>query len=950
MAKWKRPVLKKYFKNDIIKYIPLEEELRFSQKIRKNKFLLNRTVFLVWGMKEPYDLIPFSEQYGIPIWRVEDGFIRSIGLGSERSLPFSLCIDKSGIYFNSECPSDLESLIIRHQNSISKNEIRTAERLIDKIKKYGFSKYNNFRPNNYKLTNNSDRKKVIVIGQVEDDQSIIFGTSTPLTNMDLLEVAINENPDSDIYFKAHPDYISSKRNNISDISGFEDVYLIPNCVPLSYIFEQVDHVYTISSLGGFEALLYDKKVTVLGGPFYSGWGLTDDRHKVSRRNIKVDIKTLFSAAYIKYPCYLNPISGKSMNLEAVLDDFQEEIKIESSYSNYVKENLYNAKTKADIDIRYLNKYNEIFIVSDNVEVLGSKIIKDKNVTIIFISEALVRECDGIIPDNVKVVSLPRFLNVALSDFEKESCVFSRVLNEQFIDVLKSLDLPLSKGVIDAFAFDFEQIIYHENSKYLTIQKLALESQPLILSLDKPVNAERFHRVAFLQYERCESLSNLYILAKERNSDTFKFEPLEHVRVDFKVLKESVNSLYHDLSRVVENEVSLHDTSDFVTVVGNINNRNYTYSKIALHAVELLSRKYKVSYVPVVDGDKDVEDNKFILNTDGVYGTSVIKPKARNEIQFDSTLLANELIKSLSDVLPQDYIKFVKDSITRYLTLFSDRLYKYLYYRKRISGSKGMLTCLENSFVSRCITDIHHEKKKKTIALQSWRISNSPRNCLPKVMFMGVIDTYQKVLFEDLGFPSSNIKMVGSVNLFDKIDLISEKSNGKNEFLFVLQHSMHKESANALEIIKKYFALTPGMTIYIKPHPHQDVATIELLDKMRTKNVKILSKSSDTYNYVSKCDYIISMFSSVLFESALARKRVIVLNLNSLDDSINYAKMGLGLEVKDYDEFASVLNKINKSEDFSFEDIDRNVDEFFSYNPQFHNRKILFDFINSIGAQ
>ncbi|MFP3353495.1 hypothetical protein R0K04_19110, partial [Pseudoalteromonas sp. SIMBA_153] len=32
--------------------------------------------------------------------------------------------------------------------------------------------------------------------------------------------------------------------------------------------ESINHVYTITSLGGFEALLRGKKVTVLGRPFY----------------------------------------------------------------------------------------------------------------------------------------------------------------------------------------------------------------------------------------------------------------------------------------------------------------------------------------------------------------------------------------------------------------------------------------------------------------------------------------------------------------------------------------------------------------------------------------------------------------------------------------------------------------------------------------------------------
>jgi capsular polysaccharide export protein len=522
VAKWKRPLLKKYFKMDIIKYISLAEELRTSNKIRMNKLPLKRTVFLVWGMKEPYDLIPFAKQHSIPIWRVEDGFVRSIGLGSEKQPPYSLCIDRSGIYFNSKVASDLESLILNNRTTVTKQDLIKADLLINKIKKFRISKYNNLKVSNYKLTTYGDRKKILVIGQVEDDQSIIFGTKIPLTNLDLLKTTVKENPDCDIYFKSHPDYIQSKRNNISDSTDFDEVNLVPNCVPLNSLFEQVDHVYTISSLGGFEALLYGKKVTVLGCPFYSGWGLTDDRYRIERRNIEVSLQVVFAAAYMIYPKYLNPDTGKKMQLEEVINEFQAQIELEESYSNYRKEHLYNAKTKADMNVGYLDKYEELLIISDNVEVLSSSIIKGKDVTIAFISEALIRECGGIIPDNVRVVSLPRFLNVGLSDFEKEACIFNSVLNKKYIEVLRNLNLPCSEKMLEAFAFDFEQIMYQENSKYLTAQKCALDSNPLVLSFRNPINADQYHKMVLSQYTRCDSLADLYILTEERSGEVFYF--------------------------------------------------------------------------------------------------------------------------------------------------------------------------------------------------------------------------------------------------------------------------------------------------------------------------------------------------------------------------------------------------------------------------------------------
>jgi hypothetical protein len=707
-------------------------------------------------------------------------------------------------------------------------------------------------------------------------------------------------------------------------------------------------VYTISSLGGFEALLYEKKVTLLGCPFYSGWGLTDDRYSLERRNVGVSIQVLFAAAYMIYPKYLNPNTGKTMQLEDVINEFQAQIEIEKSYSNYRKEHLYNAKTKADMSVAYLEKYEELLIISDNVEVLGSSIIKGKDVTIAFVSEALIRECGGVIPSNVRVVSLPRFLNIGLSDFEREACILNNVLNNKYIEVLKNLKLPCSEKMLEAFAFDFEQIMYQENSKYLTVQKCGLDSKALVLSINNPTLADQYHRMVLGQYARCDSLADLYILTEERSGELFSSNNNKIERESFSELKTNVHSLYHFLSREVSKDYTYKEQEKFVTVVGNINNRNYTYSKIALDALEQLSNKYDVYYIPVIDSDNDIEDNKFILNTDGMYGITVANSKLTANYEFDSLPLANTIIHSLTEALPKDYVDFISSRVIRYFTQFASKIHKYIYFDQKLANSVGMLTCLENSFISRCVTDIHHENNRDTIALQSWRISRSPRNSLPVVKYMGAIDTYQKELFEKLGFPSSNINLVGSVNIFEKIDLISDSENTRNDYLFILQHSIYKETARALDLIKQYCSENPNVKIYIKPHPHQDFAVLELLNVMRSNNVIILNKGSDTYEYASKCNYIISIFSSVLFEAALARKKTIIMNLNSLDESINYAKMGLGLEVIDYESFKELLDSLQVPNNSVFNHIDDNVNNFLSNNPQFFNREILSSFIDSIG--
>ena len=64
---------------------------------------------LVWGQRETADVRELAAKHGVTLWRMEDGFLRSVGLGSDFNLPASLVLDRSGIYFDPQAPSDLET-------------------------------------------------------------------------------------------------------------------------------------------------------------------------------------------------------------------------------------------------------------------------------------------------------------------------------------------------------------------------------------------------------------------------------------------------------------------------------------------------------------------------------------------------------------------------------------------------------------------------------------------------------------------------------------------------------------------------------------------------------------------------------------------------------------------------------------------------------------------------
>ena len=46
--------------------------------------------------------------------RMEDGFIRSVGLGSDFNWPYFLAVDRKGIYYDPSRPSELEDILQRH--------------------------------------------------------------------------------------------------------------------------------------------------------------------------------------------------------------------------------------------------------------------------------------------------------------------------------------------------------------------------------------------------------------------------------------------------------------------------------------------------------------------------------------------------------------------------------------------------------------------------------------------------------------------------------------------------------------------------------------------------------------------------------------------------------------------------------------------------------------------
>lgn len=269
---------------------------------------------LVWAGREP----PGLAAAGLVLRRVEDGFLRSRGLGAALVPPIGLVADRTGIYHDPTRASDLEALILA---PLPPGGADRAARLVARIVAAGVTKYNLAGA----LPPLPAGHRVLVAGQVEDDASIRLGAGQVRTNLALLQAARAARPGAVLIYKPHPDVEAGLRpgpaaDGPADVvaAGADPARLIAAC----------DEVWTITSLLGFEALLRGKPVTCLGAPFYAGWGLTTDlgpvpdrrRHDAGGRPLpRPTVLHLAHAALIGYPRYTDPVTRLPCPPEVALD-------------------------------------------------------------------------------------------------------------------------------------------------------------------------------------------------------------------------------------------------------------------------------------------------------------------------------------------------------------------------------------------------------------------------------------------------------------------------------------------------------------------------------------------------------------------------------------------------------------------------------------------------------
>jgi capsular polysaccharide export protein len=271
------------------------------------------TTLLLWGSGPP----PRGISPDVRLVRIEDGFLRSVGLGADLVRPLSWVFDGRGIYYDATRPSDLEHVL--QTGHFEAGLLERAAALRGRIVSGGLTKYN-LAAGSWRRPAEAARI-ILVPGQVESDASIRYGAPGIATNMGLLRAVRSAHPDAYVIYKPHPDVVAglrSRGDGEQDARAWCDE--VVKDVSMDSLIQSVDELHLLTSLAGFEALLRGKPVTCYGQPFYAGWGLTTDILPVERRTRMLALDELVAGALILYPRYIARNSGRLTTPEQALDE------------------------------------------------------------------------------------------------------------------------------------------------------------------------------------------------------------------------------------------------------------------------------------------------------------------------------------------------------------------------------------------------------------------------------------------------------------------------------------------------------------------------------------------------------------------------------------------------------------------------------------------------------
>ncbi|NKJ36923.1 capsular biosynthesis protein [Rhizobium sp. SG570] len=274
-----------------------------------------------WGGRVPAKTAAAIARFRrLPHWHLEDGFLRSVGLGKAGTIPLSIVIDDLGLPVDANTSSRLERLI---EGAGEAGELGRAIR--EQIVLNRLSKYNHL-PHRPPQVERTGKRRILLVDQVVGDVSVgrALGSQASFERM----LADGLKSGAQCLIRTHPDVMAGLRKGYltNDAAAKGGAVLIDDAVSVASILEVVDEVWTVSSQFGFDALLRGIPVRCYAAPFYAGWGVTQDHFGVytkaalaGRRTKLRSVDQIAAAAFSLYPTYRDPADWREIAVFRAID-------------------------------------------------------------------------------------------------------------------------------------------------------------------------------------------------------------------------------------------------------------------------------------------------------------------------------------------------------------------------------------------------------------------------------------------------------------------------------------------------------------------------------------------------------------------------------------------------------------------------------------------------------
>jgi capsular polysaccharide export protein len=271
---------------------------------------------VLWGGRIPAKAArAIATLRGLPSWYLEDGFLRSVGLGKQNVLPVSIQVDDLGMPVDASRPSRLEALI---SASAGMDLGALGADIRASLVRERLSKYNNL-PHRPPKLDATTRRRVLLVDQVFGDVSVPMAGGSQASFRQMLDDAVASG--AQCVVRTHPDVMAGFRKGYLTEQARETQGVLVTAEPVSVasMLDVVDEVWTVSSQMGLDALIRGIPARCYAAPSYAGWGLTDDRFERSsvvtmRRKARPSVNQLVAAAFSLYPCYRDTTNWQEIDV------------------------------------------------------------------------------------------------------------------------------------------------------------------------------------------------------------------------------------------------------------------------------------------------------------------------------------------------------------------------------------------------------------------------------------------------------------------------------------------------------------------------------------------------------------------------------------------------------------------------------------------------------------